>query len=109
MCGTSITDMFGNAFDTARELELFDFVVADTLNDYKEIQRNKGLLHMFADGNGVTISNIHDNQMCIDIAVKDIRVKEGIADREGYIIERGKAKLSQMLQFEGDEIEEEDT
>lgn len=108
MCGAKTVELFTDAFDKARELQLFDFVIIDVFNDFKEVQRNKALLHMFVESNGVCISNVADNQMSIDISTKDIRVKEGLLDREGYIIERGKAKLSQMLQYEGDEIEDDE-
>lgn len=104
--GEKNTELLVDAFDTARELKLFDFVLLDNNNDFKDIQRHKTIGHMFIDSNGVIISNIHDNQVTLDLSTRDIRVKETIPDRQGYIIQHGKAKLSQVLQYEGDEEEE---
>ena len=46
------------------------------------------------------------DQMILDMNTRDIRVKDALVDHEGYIIEKGKGKLSQVLQYEGDEEEE---
>ncbi len=106
ICENKIVDMLNEAFTKARELELFDFVIVDVANDFKEVQRNKAIIQMFVESNGVLISNVGDNQMTIELNTKDIRVKDALLDREGYIVERGKAKLSQVLQYEGDEEDE---
>ena len=101
-----VTELLVDAFAKARELELFDFLMIDVVNDFKEIQRHRTLTQMFVESNGVSISNAIDNQNTIDISSRDIRVKDALPDRQGYIIERGKAKLAQVLQFEGDEEED---
>ena len=41
--------------------------------------------------------------MILEMNTRDIRIKDSLLDHEGYIIERGKGKLSQVLQFEGEE------
>lgn len=101
----NIVNSFNQAFATARELGLFDFLLVDIASDFKEIQREKSILQLFIEANGVCISNTADSQMSLEINTKDIKVKDALLDREGYIVERGKAKLSQVLQFEGDEEE----
>lgn len=104
--GDKITDKLVDVFAHARELALFDFLVVDTANDIKEIQRHRTITQMFIESNGVCIGNTAENQMILDMNTRDIRVKDALVDREGYIIEKGKGKLSQVLQYEGDEEEE---
>ena len=58
---------------------------------------------MFIESNGVCIGNCVDTQMILEMNTRDIRIKDSLLDHEGYIIERGKGKLSQVLQFEGEE------
>lgn len=107
MVGEKTNELFTDAFDIARELKLFDFVLIDTVNDIKDYQRHKSILHMFVESYGITISSIHDNQQILELSSRDIRVKDSLPDRQGYIIERGRGKLAQVLQYEGDEEEEE--
>ncbi len=104
--GDKIADKLVNVFAQARELSLFDFLVVDTANEIKEIQRHRTIVQMFIESNGVCIGNTAENQMIIDMNTRDIRVKDALLDHEGYIIEKGKGKLSQVLQYEGDEEEE---
>ncbi len=106
LIGDKIADALVDAFAHARELSLFDFLVVDTANDIKEIQRHRTIVQMFIESNGICIGNTIDSQMIIEMNSRDIRVKDALLDREGYIIEKGKGKLSQVLQYEGDESEE---
>lgn len=106
--GDKVTDMLVEAFAHARELLLFDFLMIDLANDIKEIQRHRTLTQMFIESNGVCIGNTVENQMILEMNSRDIRVKDALIDHEGYIIEKGKGLLAQVLQFEGDESEEED-
>lgn len=106
MLDRKVLDMLVDSFAKARELQLFDFVIVDLANDFKDIQRDKTITQMFVESNGVCIANTGDTQLTIDLSTKDIRVRESLLDREAYIVEKGRAKLSQVLQFEGDEEEE---
>lgn len=100
-------EMLIDTFANARELKLFDFLIVDLVNDFKDIQRDKTITQMFVESNGICIANSGDIQLTIDLSTKDIKVKEALIDREAYIVEKGKAKLAQVLQFEGDEEEDE--
>lgn len=104
--GDKIADMLIDVFAKARELSLFDFLIIDLANEIKEIQRHRTITQLFIESNGVCIGNSSDNQMIIDINSKDIRVKDALLDHEGYIVERGKGKFSQILQFEREEEED---
>ncbi len=103
LIGDNVSSLLVDIFAKARELNLFDFLVVDISNDIKEIQRHRTLLQMFIESNGVCIGNSVDTQMILEMNTRDIRIKDSLLDHEGYIIERGKGKLSQVLQFEGEE------
>lgn len=108
LLGPKTTDELVDIFAVARELKLFDFILVDIASDFKEIQREKTVIQLFVEGNGILIGSAADAQMTIEISTKDIKVKEALMDREAYIVEKGRGKLGQVLQFEGDQEEEED-
>jgi len=102
-------DDFMTIVDYSRELGLFDFVVADTASDFKDIARDKGIQKILMDSHGVLIGNTYESQTSIDINSKDIKVKDALPENMGYIVQNGKGVYSQILQYteveKGDEDE----
>jgi len=101
------TDDFSSMVDKIRELQLFDFVIADIAADYKEVARDKGLAKTLMDSHGILIGNTYDTQMFIDLNSRDIRQKEALPENEGYVVKNGNGYLSQVLEFTEKEDEDE--
>ena len=108
LIGYDKVEMLTEAFDKALELHLFSFVIADNINDFKEVQREKSIMHLFMEGNGICIGTTHETQVTIDINSRDIKMKDALSDKLGYAVLVGKGKLVQVFQDTKDDEEEED-
>ena len=97
----------GEVLDKARELQLFNFVLADLAGDFRGLTRNKSIQKMLMDSNGVLIGGVEESAAGIEINSRDFRVKEGIPENYGFMVERGKATYGQMLQYTKEETEDE--
>lgn len=94
--------------ETSRELGLFDFVILDNANSFKDISREKYMTKLFLDSNGIMIGNCFENQSTVELLSRDIRFRDAIPEGRGYIVEKGKAYYSQLLQYTETEVEEEE-
>lgn len=92
-------DEFESMVEHARELGLFDFIVADIASDFKDVYRNKGISKILLDSNGVLLGNIFDAQPFVELNTRDIKQKDALKDNEGYIVENGRGYMAQMLEF----------
>lgn len=99
---------FDRIVEKSRELELFDFVMCDVYSDYKEIGRDKSQQKINMDSNGVLIGSVYESQAYIDINTRDIKVRENLPDNQGYIVDKGKGYLAQILEHTLKDEEEED-
>ena len=106
--GYETVQLLTSAFDKALELKLFDFVIADNTNDFRDIARDSSITHLFVESNGVVISTAADSQMTVDIGSKDYKIKDQMTDKQGYAVTIGKGKFIQVLQYESDDDEEEE-
>lgn len=102
-----IKSEFSDLVEQARELGLFDFVLCDIVSDYKDVYRDKGLQKILMDSNGILIGNSYDNQLYIEMNTRDIRVRDNVLDKLGYIVDNGKGYYAQVLQYTEEEEEEE--